>query len=120
VGRGGQAKLDITCVVRDEGREGGNRRSSQDYPYYMEKPDHSHMVSDRASNYFVTGEDEIKPGSIHRDTLPLLTWCKIIYNNDQNNIIFLCQIGYGTFYRTLGKSSPLMAASVQRRGTRGG
>jgi hypothetical protein len=51
-----------------EGREGGNRRSYQDY---KEKQDHSHMASDRASNYFVTREDDIKPGSIPGNTVLL-------------------------------------------------
>ncbi len=47
------------------GSKGGrNRRSNLDYQDYREKLDHTHMVSDRASNYFVTGEDDIKPGSI--------------------------------------------------------
>jgi hypothetical protein len=50
-------------------KRGENRRSSQDYKDYKEKPDHSYMVSDKASNYFVTGEDGIKPGSIPSDTL---------------------------------------------------
>jgi hypothetical protein len=35
----------------------------------MEKTDHSRLVSDRASNYFVSGEDKIKPGSIPGDTI---------------------------------------------------
>ncbi len=53
------------------GKEGGrrNRRSSQDYQDYREKPDHSYIVSDRAFNYFVTGEDDEKPGSIPGDTV---------------------------------------------------
>jgi hypothetical protein len=62
------------------GREGeGNRRSSQDYQDYRKKPDLSHMVSDRASNYFVTGEDDIKSGSIPGDTVILRLDLKIPY-----------------------------------------
>jgi hypothetical protein len=45
------------------GREGGgNRRSFKDYQDYREKTDNSHMVSDRASNFFVAGQDDIEPG----------------------------------------------------------
>ncbi len=74
-GGGGQVKLDNRHVEKGElvltsyhlcgggRRGGGNRRPPQDYRDNREKPDHSHMVSDRASNYFVTGEDNIKTGS---------------------------------------------------------
>ncbi len=80
----GQFKLDITCggepvsnfisPVWERGgrKEGGEEteRSSQEYQDYRENPDHSHLVSNRASNYCVTGEEDIKPGSIPQ---PLLT-----------------------------------------------
>jgi hypothetical protein len=64
-GKGGGGSHFISPVW-GEGRRGGggNRRSSQDYQDCREKPDHFHLVSDRASNYFVSGEDDIKPGSI--------------------------------------------------------
>jgi hypothetical protein len=85
---GGGAGSHSISPVGGGGRKGGggNRRSSLDYQDYMEKPDHSHMVSDRASNYFVTGEDNLKLGSIPSDTvrLFLLTYIRIGSTLKQN------------------------------------
>jgi hypothetical protein len=50
---------------------GGDRRSSQDYQDCKEKPDNS-LVLDRVSNYFVSEEDKIKPGSIPGNTIMFL------------------------------------------------
>jgi hypothetical protein len=57
VGRGGAGSLFISPVWGEAVRE-GEEAEGQDY---REKPDYSHMVSDRASDYFVTGENDINP-----------------------------------------------------------
>ncbi len=62
-----------SCHLSGGGRKGGGNRSSQDYQDYRGKPDQSHMVSDRAFNYFVTGEDGIEPGTVPKDTYTIDT-----------------------------------------------
>jgi hypothetical protein len=63
--------------------------SSQDYQDCREKPDHSHLVSDRASNYFVSGEDDIKPGAIPGDTIRMDAYIHVLCKHACNYIIHL-------------------------------
>jgi hypothetical protein len=44
------------------------------------------MVSDRASNYFVTGEDDMKPGSMPGDTLTR-TWICLLLREMVSNTL---------------------------------
>jgi hypothetical protein len=77
VGRGGAGSHFISpvCGGGRERKEGaGNKRSSQDYQDCMEEPDHSHLVK-QGFQFFVSGEDDIKPGSIPSNTVPRADQC---------------------------------------------
>jgi hypothetical protein len=109
-GRGGGLVLSShhLCGGEEGGeKKGGGRRRGEEtegHPRIIRiawKSKTIHTWSDRASKYFVSVEDNIKPGSIPSDTLPPSTQRKIIYNNNHNNIIFLCTLVCGIFYSLL-------------------
>jgi hypothetical protein len=74
--RGGAGSYFISpvCGGRGEGRKGGKEegQETKGHPRIIRiagKSQTIHTWSDRASNYFVSGEDDIKPGSINSNTL---------------------------------------------------
>jgi hypothetical protein len=70
--RGGAGSYFISSVYVGVGKGGGRRRGRKQKVIpglsgFAGKSQTIHTWSDRASNYFVSGEDDIKPGSIPSD-----------------------------------------------------
>jgi hypothetical protein len=89
---GGWFSLHITCVGgRKEGGGEGMKRSSPDYQDCREKSDHSYLVRQGFLIILCLGKM-----TLYQDQFPAIhppprsTQRKIIYENDHNNIIFLC------------------------------